>query len=186
MLMPKPAGVEWGFYFDPVHIISVNYPRGEARLFENGGSGEGKLLFKKDEPAAKVALNDPFQWMNLAIHFVVSYELIAQVVEEETLRFFEQVGIKDFLGRLAAATSDADRHHRFTGLGAKFTMFKDAKTAASSPPPAETKGEETPPPAPASAETQVVETAPPAQSAVPATPPPKQTTTTAKVGRTKS
>jgi hypothetical protein len=59
--------------------------------------------------------------MNLAIHFVVSYDLIAGFADEETLRFFEQVGIKDFLERLRSATTDEDRRHRFTGLGPKFT-----------------------------------------------------------------
>jgi hypothetical protein len=61
--------------------------------------------------------------MNLAIHFVLSYDLIAAFADEETLRFFEEVGVKDFLQRLRAATTDADRRHRFSGLGPKFTSM---------------------------------------------------------------
>lgn len=91
--MKKPEGVGWGYYFDAVHIISVNYARQEVSLFENGSTGEGELLFKRDVPAAKVSLNDPFQLMNLAIHFVLSYDLLARFADEELLQFFEQLGI---------------------------------------------------------------------------------------------
>jgi len=121
--MVKPDGIEWGVFFDDVHIVSVNFSRQEARLFENGGSGKGKLLFKSDESAAKVSLNDPFALLNLAFHFVVSYELLAQVADEQALKFFEQVGAKEFLERLSAATTDEDRRNRFNGLGPKFTNF---------------------------------------------------------------
>jgi hypothetical protein len=121
--MQPPEGCEWGIYFDETHIITVNYGRQEIRLFENGGSGKGRLLFTKDDPAAKIPANDPYQLMNLAIHFVLSYDLIAAFADEETLRFFEEVGVKDFLQRLRAATTDADRRHRFSGLGPKFTSM---------------------------------------------------------------
>jgi hypothetical protein len=120
-IMQQPEGCEWGIYFDAIHIITVNYDRQEIRLFENGGYGEGKLLFKKDDPAAKIAADDPYQLMNLAIHFIISYDLIAGFADAETLQFFERVGIKDFLERLRGATTDEDRRHRFTGLGPKFT-----------------------------------------------------------------
>lgn len=146
--MPRQEGIEWGFFFDPVHVISVNYARGEARLFENGGSGKNRLLFKKDEPAAKISLSDPYQMMNLAIHFVVSYDLLAQVADEDTVKFFEQVGIKDFLEKLAAATSDEERRLRFTGLVPKFSTFfsKEARPGGQSPPANDKKAEEPPPP----------------------------------------
>lgn len=121
--MPRPEECEWGIFFDSVHIITVSYARQEARLFENAGSGEGKLLFKKDEPAAKVNITDPFQLMNLAFHFAVSYELLAQVADDEALKFLEQVGAKDFLERLAVATPEAERRNRLNGLGPKFTTF---------------------------------------------------------------
>jgi hypothetical protein len=120
-IMQQPEGCEWGIYFDAVHIITVNYTRQEIRLFECGGSAEGKLLFKKDEPAAKVSANDPYQLMNMAIHFVVSYDLLAELADDETRHFFEQIGIKDFLDRLKNAITDEDRRHRFSGLGPKFT-----------------------------------------------------------------
>lgn len=146
--MQKPEGCEWGIYFDPVHIVTVNYARREARLFENGGYGEGKLLFKKDEPAARVSVNDPFQLMNLAIHFVISYDLLAQLADEEALAFFEQIGIKDFLERLATTTTEVDRRHRFNGLGPKFTSFgREMKSGWQSPVPSPSKPAE-PPPAP--------------------------------------
>ena len=122
--MAQQEGIEWGFYFDSVHIISVNYSRQEVRLYENGGSGKNRLLFKQDEPVTKIGLNDPFQIMNLAIHFVVSYDLIAQIADGEILAFFEKVGLKELLERLVAATTEEDRRLRFTGLVPKFTTFE--------------------------------------------------------------
>ncbi len=125
--MARQEGIEWGFFFDSVHILSVNYARQEIRLFENGGSGKNRLLFKKDEPVTKIGLDDPFQLMNLAIHFVVSYELIAQIADEKTLAFFENVGLKELLDRLVAATTEEDRRFRFSGLVPKFTTFETSE-----------------------------------------------------------
>ena len=122
--MARHEGIEWGFFFDAVHILSVNYARQEVRLYENGGSGKNRLLFKKDEPVTKIGLDDPFQLMNLAIHFVVSYDLIAQIADEEMLVFFEKVGLKELLDRLVAATTEEDRRYRFTGLVPKFNTFE--------------------------------------------------------------
>jgi hypothetical protein len=56
-----------GIYFDALHIITANCTRQEIRLFERGGSAEGKLLSKKDEPEAKVSANAPYQLMNCAV-----------------------------------------------------------------------------------------------------------------------
>ena len=121
--MPKPTDCELGIFFDSVHIITVNYEREEVRLFENGGSGKGHLFFKRDEPIAKVSLTDPFALMNLAFHFVMGYELLTQIADKTAAAFFEQIGAKEFLERLAAATSEEDRRNRFNGLGPKFTTF---------------------------------------------------------------
>ena len=77
--MARQEGIEWGFFFDSVHIVSVNYARQEVRLYENGGSGKNRLLFKKDEPVTKIGLDDPFQLMNLAIHFVVNYDFTSSL-----------------------------------------------------------------------------------------------------------
>lgn len=126
--MPKPSDCELGIFFDGVHIVTVNYGREEVRLFENGGSGKGHLFFKRDEPIAKVSLTDPFALMNLAFHFVLGYDLLAQIADKKAVAFFEQIGAKEFLERLAAATSDEDKRNRFNGLGPKFTTFtKDSK-----------------------------------------------------------
>lgn len=128
--MPKPTDCELGIFFDSVHIITVNYGREEVRLFENGGSGKGHLFFKHDEAIAKVPLTDPYALMNLAFHFVMGYDLLSQIADKNAMAFFEQIGAKEFLDRLAAATSEEDRRNRLNGLGPKFTTFaKDSKTS---------------------------------------------------------
>lgn len=127
------TGFAWGIYFDDLHIITVNPTRDEVRLHENGGSGTGYVLFKQDDSVAKVALSDPLQLMNMAFHFVVSYELLAQVAGKEALAYFERIGAKDFLNRLAAATPEQERRHRLNGLTGKFNTF-------SKPQPVERRG----------------------------------------------
>lgn len=144
--MARHEGIEWGFFFDAVHILSVNYVRQEVRLYENGGSGKNRLLFKKDEPVTKIGLDDPFQLMNLAIHFVVSYDLIAQIADEEVLAFFEKVGLKELLERLVAATTEEDRRYRFTGLVPKFNTFETTEVKRRGRRSASSEKTEDPPP----------------------------------------
>lgn len=125
--MPLPDGCEYAIYFDSVHIIAVN-ERDEARLFENGNSGKGRLLYKRGDPVAKVSVTDPFQLLNLAVHFVISYELLSQIADKDALAYFERIGAKEFLERVAAATTDEDRRNRFNGLGPKFSNFEPKET----------------------------------------------------------
>jgi hypothetical protein len=127
--MAKPSEFERAIYFDATHILSVDYTRQEAWLYENGESGDGRLLFRRNEPAARVSIVDPFQLLNLAVHYAISYELLSQVADENGLKFFEQIGAKAFLERVAAVTTEEDRHNRFLGLGPKFTnLGKESKT----------------------------------------------------------
>ncbi len=121
--MPLPNGCEYAIYFDSVHIIAVN-ERDEARLFENGNSGKGRLLYKRGDPVAKVSVTDPFQLLNLAVHFVISYELLSQIADKDALKYFERIGTKEFLERVAEATTEEDRRNRFNGLGPKFSNFE--------------------------------------------------------------
>jgi hypothetical protein len=122
--MPKPAGCEWAIFYDSVHIFTVNYTKGEARLFENAGSTEGQLLFAKDEAVAKLPISDPFQLISLALNFAIRYELIAHVAESETLQILEQLGVKDLLDRVQNLTTEADRHRQLQGLGLKFNTTR--------------------------------------------------------------
>jgi hypothetical protein len=127
--MSKPA-CEWAIFYDPLHILSVWYSRQEVRLYENGGSSEGKVLFKRDEPVAKVSIADPFELLNLAFHFVISYDLLAQIADEKALAYFEQIGAREFLERMAAVTPEQERRHRLNGLGPKLTTFVKEKPQA--------------------------------------------------------
>lgn len=111
----------WGIFFDTVHILSVNQSKQEARLFENGGSGAGKLLIKSDEPADKVSVADAMQLLNMGLRYGVSYELLAQCATEDARVTLERLGAKEFLDRMLTLTTDDERRMRFQGFNFSFT-----------------------------------------------------------------
>jgi hypothetical protein len=116
-------------YFNSVHIISVNHKREEIRLFENGGSTEGKLVFTTDEPAGKASVKDPFQLIQLALEFGVHYDMLSQVASKDALSVFEKIGAKEFIEKVASLTTDQERRERLHGLGYRFGgQSKDGKT----------------------------------------------------------
>lgn len=121
--MSQPTDCPWAIYYDAIHIVTVDYGRQEARLYENGGSGDGRLLFKRDEPVAKVSITDPFQLINLAFQYVMSYDVLSQIAETDAITFFDRTGVKEFLDRMVEVTPEADRRGRFEGLSPKFINF---------------------------------------------------------------
>ena len=121
--MAKSTGSEWAIHYDAVHIITVNFDRAEARLFENGGSSEGTLIFKSDEPAAKVSITDAMQLIDMALRFGISYDLLARTADADTLKVFEHLGIKTLLDRVVALTTELERHQRFEGFEFSFAKL---------------------------------------------------------------
>ncbi len=160
-------------YFDGVHIITVNHKRGEARLFENGGSGEGKLVFTSDEPAGKASVNDPFQLIQLGLLFGVRYELLSQVATQEALAMFERLGAQAFIERVASVTTDQERRERLRGLGYRSgSQNKDGKDSEPATPLTSPNGEQASQPP---AQSSPPASQPLAQSNPPASSPPAET-----------
>jgi hypothetical protein len=120
--MPKAESGGLVIHYDRVHIITVSGLRREARLFENGGAGDGTLIFKSDEPAAKAPVTDAMQLIDLALRFGVSYDLLSRVADAEVLKIFERLGVKDFLDKMLALTTEQERHQRFDGF--EFTFMQ--------------------------------------------------------------
>ena len=119
--MSKSDGeFSWGMYFDAVHILSVNYAKQEVRLFENAGTGAGKLLVKKDEPADKVSITDAMALFKMGLLYGVSYDLLAQCATEEARGMLEKLGAKEFLDRMLSLTTDEERRMRFQGFNFSF------------------------------------------------------------------
>jgi hypothetical protein len=119
--MSKSDGeFSWGMYFDAVHILSVNYAKQEVRLYENAGTGAGKLLVKKDEPADKVSITDAMQLLNMGLRYGVSYDLLAQCADEDARATLEKLGAKAFLDRMLSLTTDDERRMRFQGFNFSF------------------------------------------------------------------
>lgn len=141
--MPKTTGNELVIHYDGVHIITVNYTRQEARLFENGGSKEGTLVFKSDEPAAKASITDAMQLVDMGLRFGVSYDLLSRVAAENVLKTFELLGVKAFLDKVVALTTDTERHQRFEGFEFSFAKVPGNGTA---PQPTEAPAEPQPAP----------------------------------------
>jgi hypothetical protein len=117
--MPRSDVSALAIHYDAVHIISVN-SRGEARLFENGGAKEGTLIFKSDEPAAKAATTDAMGLVDMALRYGISYELISRTADASVQPIFERLGVKTFLDRVIAMTTEQERHQRFEGFEFSF------------------------------------------------------------------
>lgn len=128
-------------HYDAVHIITVN-SRGEAKLFENGGAKEGTLIFKSDEPAAKASTSDAMGLVDMALRFGVSFELISRTADVSILPIFERLGVKDFLDRVVALTTDQERHQRFEGFEFSFAHSANGDQPAQPGSEASTTGTE--------------------------------------------
>ena len=119
--MSKTEGeFSWGMYFDAVHILSVNYAKQEVRLFENAGTGVGKLLVKKDDPADKVSITDAMALFKMGLLYGVSYDLLVQCADDEARTTLEKLGAKEFLDRMLSLTTDEERRMRFQGFNFSF------------------------------------------------------------------
>lgn len=122
--MTRENGNELIIHFDRVHILMVNTMREEVRLFENGESREGTLIFKSDEPAAKASVNDVAQLMDMGIRFGVSYELLSRAAGLSAQKAFEVLGVKALLDKVATLTTEQERHQRFEGFEFSFTQMQ--------------------------------------------------------------
>jgi hypothetical protein len=131
-------GFSWAIYFDAVHILSVNYARREVRLYENAGSGDGKLLVTKDDPADKVSINDAMALFKMGLLYGVSYDLLAQCATEEARGMLEKLGTKEFLDRMLSLTTDEERRMRFQGFNFSFSNENGKGKEATETPPAAT------------------------------------------------
>jgi hypothetical protein len=119
--MSKTDGeFSWGMYFDAIHILSVNYSKQEVRLFENAGTGAGKLLVKKDEPADKVSISDAMALFKMGLLYGVSYDLLVQCADDEARLTLEKLAAKEFLDRMLSLTTDEERRMRFQGFNFSF------------------------------------------------------------------
>jgi hypothetical protein len=123
-VMARENGNELIIHFDRVHIIMVNNSREEARLFENGESKEGTLIFKSDEPAARASVNDVAQLLDMGIRFGVSYDLLSRAASLSAQKAFELLGVKALLDKVASLTTDEERHQRFEGFEFSFTRMQ--------------------------------------------------------------
>ncbi|MCA0456123.1 MAG: hypothetical protein LCI00_19250 [Chloroflexi bacterium] len=122
-------------HFDGVHIITVNFSRKEAKLFENGGSQTGTLIFKKDEAAAKASIDDPMKLIDMALSFGVSYELLARVASPHSMKVFETLGVKAFLDKVVDLTTETERHQRFEGFEFSFGNSNGSNGSSKPAPP---------------------------------------------------
>ncbi len=123
----------WGMYFDAVHILSVNYTKQEVRLFENVGTGEGRLLIRQDNPADKVSITDAMALFKMGLLYGVRYDLLAQCADEEARATLEKLGAKDFLDRMLLLTTDEERRMRFQGFNFSFTNGGNGDKAPAMP-----------------------------------------------------
>lgn len=130
--MTKDGKFNWALFFDEVHILSVNSAKQEVRLFENGGTGAGKLLVKSDEPADKASIADAMQLLNMGLRFAVNYELLVQCATDEARGTLERIGAKEFLDKILSLTTDDERRMRFQGFN--FAFATGTKATPPAPP----------------------------------------------------
>lgn len=118
--MASRTGFKRAIFFDSVHVIMVDYQRREAKLYENAGSGEGQVLIRDSDAADKASVTNPYELVDMAFRYAISFELLGKIVDKEVMQVFERIGVKDFLERVIAATTEEMRRDRFHGFAFKF------------------------------------------------------------------
>jgi len=131
--MEERAGM--AIHFDKVHIITVNYTRKEARLYENGGATEGTLIIKGEDAGVKAPLDDPMKLFEMALSYGVSYELLSKVASPHALKVFEMLGVKALIDKVVGMTTERERHQRFEGFEFSFGATASNGNGSSKPTP---------------------------------------------------
>lgn len=118
--MASRTGFKRAVFFDSVHVLMVDYSKREAKLYENAGSAPGELLIREANATETASVTNPYELVDMAFRYAISFALLAKVLDREVVKVFEVIGVKDFLDRVEAATTEEMRRDRFHGFAMKF------------------------------------------------------------------
>jgi hypothetical protein len=129
--MPSNNGYQQSILWDDVHVLMVNYSRREMYLYENAGSEPGMFHIRTADAGARATITDPFEILDMAVRYAVSFELLARILDAEVVRVLDAIGVKDFLTKLVSNTTEELRRNRFKGLNFfAFTINQGTNAAA--------------------------------------------------------
>jgi hypothetical protein len=114
--MANNNGYQSSILWDDVHVLTVSHQREEIYISENVGGAPGELRIKAPEVTIRADLRDPLRVLEMAIRYVIRYDLLARVLDAEVVRVFEQMGVKGFLDQLLGLTTEQLRRERFNGF----------------------------------------------------------------------
>jgi hypothetical protein len=133
--MASNNGYQQSILWDEVHVLIVNYSRREMYLYENAGGQPGVFHIRTAEAGARADIADPFDILDMAVRYAVSFDLLTRILDAEVVRVLEAIGVKDFLTQLASNTTEEIRRNRFKGLNFfEFTINQGANGATAAEP----------------------------------------------------